>query len=147
MVKHLKTLNFMAKKLVINKGYTLRVTSWENDADHYRTIDYWEPDKEKAKVLVKMCRELFPSRNSRVKGAIGNGDIDERAYDWMKANGQVLIPEDDDINDEDDLHDLVADIAGDLMGYSEWYGVRVCEKVEILYSDTNVYVEELEEID
>jgi hypothetical protein len=37
-------------KKIINKGYTLTVVSWENDADNYKTISKTVQTKEESKV-------------------------------------------------------------------------------------------------
>ena len=39
---------------VVNKGYTLSVTSWENDGDNYKTESKTFDTKEEAIKVVKM---------------------------------------------------------------------------------------------
>ena len=46
-------------KKVINKGYTITVVSWENDGDNYKTKSITVETIEEARVIHKICKELF----------------------------------------------------------------------------------------
>jgi len=60
----------MSKK-VISKGYTVEVTSWENDGDNYKTKSATYDTKEEALAVKAMCLSLFNSCNNG-DGGIGN---------------------------------------------------------------------------
>jgi hypothetical protein len=61
----------MKTKVIMEKGYTLSVTSWENDADNYNTKRKTYQSKEQALEIQKMCEKLFVSCNNG-DGGIGN---------------------------------------------------------------------------
>jgi hypothetical protein len=93
----------------INKGYTLTVVSWENDADYYQTKSKTVDTLEEAKVWYEMM-QLCKSKNNQPKGVImlGNtyGGFDEQqeevAKEFMKKYHKILIP-DDDIEEDAEL--------------------------------------------
>ena len=133
----------MGKIKIADKGYTLKVVSWENDGDHYNTLRKTYQDKELAIAVAKMCVELFKS--------IGNSmddDEKETAIDYMKKH-PILITEKYDGEDEDDedyddfLYYLCQKYSWDLMGSSEYYDFRKCESVVIFYSPVDVMIEEI----
>jgi hypothetical protein len=61
---------------VVNKGYTLEVTSWENDGDNYKTKSLSFESKEEALAIRNMCLTLFKS-SSNGEAGIGNSNEDE----------------------------------------------------------------------
>lgn len=135
-------------KKVISKGYTLEVKSWENDGDYPKTKNKVVQTEEKARLLTIMCNELFCSNNN------GGGGIGNLCCDYDDAEGKEIIlafVEDNEKEfykvypqvkgvDEDDIVDLVLDIAGDLMGCSEFYFCRVCESVTVTHSEEDVFL-------
>lgn len=136
----------MSKKLIIPKGYTLEVTSWENDGDHYNTIRKTVTTIEEVKSWNAMM-QLCKSQNSK-SGGLGNsyGGFDSKqeqmATDFMKEHYKVLMPDlDEEI--EDDWVYMFTDLAGQLLGYSEHYSCRVMESCTITYSPEDIYVEEI----
>ena len=75
----------MSNKIkVINKGYTITVTSWENDGDYYQTNTMTVQTEEEARKIAKLCNELFISCNNG-EGGIGNtcDDEDEEANETI----------------------------------------------------------------
>lgn len=58
-------------KTLIEKGYTLEIESWENDADNYQTHSKVFQDVEEIKLVLHMCENLFLSCNNG-EGGIGN---------------------------------------------------------------------------
>lgn len=140
-------------KKVINKGYTLEITSWENDGDYYRTKTKTVETKEEAKMLYDICTTLFKSCNNG-EGGIGNSmdrEELETVLEYYESNTDVLTIEPfidlkSRIND-DDAEDLIFDcfleIAYDLMGNSEYYDCRVCESVIVTFSPEDIYLEEI----
>lgn len=128
---------------VINKGYTLTVTSWENDGDNYRTKHKTVDTIEEAKRLHTICTTLFKSRNNG-EGGIGNsmeGEENDTILEYVE-NNKDLFPEFE--GEEDDfIIDHILYLAYELMGSSEYYDCRVCESVVVTYSPTDFYLEEI----
>ena len=128
------------KILVIKKGYTLKVVSWENDGDNYKTIYQTYQDKTYAKNIKKLCLELFLSKNNSEYG-IGNTTPDDNSYQetilsYLEENPDIIAGE---TNDE--KIDNVMDINYDLLGDSEYYISRVCDSAIITYSPEDLYLE------
>ncbi len=132
------------KKKIVSKGYTLSVTSWENDGDHYQTNDVVLQDKDEAIKLARIYTTLFKSCNNN-DGGIGNScDIDDvmpnlEAY----AENHPELFEGVDIENEDVLHAVAEEWAGKAMGCSDFYFFRVCSKATITYSPIDVMLEEI----
>ncbi len=144
-------------KKVINKGYTLTVTSWENDADNYKTIYSTVDNKEKAQALYNLM-QLCVSKNNKPKGIIRLGNTGEDGfneeqiellYNFFKNNPILLKEPLEDIEtmDEDELKDYIQDLfyeaENGLLGSSEWYTCRVMESCFVTYSDKDVFLEEI----
>lgn len=142
-------------KKVIEKGYTLTVTSWENDADNYRTETKTVVTREEAEQLHKICTELFKSKN-RGEGGVGNsmdGDCGEIVLNYYESNKDLLTFEPfinlqkriDDYPDEVEelIFDCFQDLAYELMGGSEYYDFRVCESCDVTYSPEDIFLEEI----
>jgi len=132
----------LAKK-VISKGYTLEVTSWENDGDNNRTQHKTVDTIEEAKRLHTICTTLFKSRSYR-EGGIGNS-MDGEGYNtilkYVEKN-KDLFPELEG-EDDDFIIDHILHLAHELMGGSEYYDCRVCQSVIVTYSPEDVYLEEI----
>lgn len=131
---------------VVNKGYTLTVVSWENDADNYNTKSVTYDTKEEALLIAKMCKELFVSRNSN-KGGIGN--THEGSEEIAKQKILEYVEDNSEINKEfltqdDDIVDYIMEINYDLLGSSEWYYSRVFESATLTYSPEHIFVEQIE---
>ena len=129
-------------KKIVKKGYTIEVTSWENDGDNYTTKTMTVQSKEYAISVLKMCEDLFCSYNN---GGCGIGNMNDNDY----GEGQDIIEkymydktfiEDKDPNR---LLDIVMDINYDLMGSSDYYFSRVFESGCIYYSPEDIYLEEI----
>lgn len=137
------------KKTLYKKGFLIRVTSWENDADNYKTKEVNVDTEERAKQVVKFCW-LFGSRRLRGDRGIGNIHGDYHA-DEVDGAQKVLIqfyhdnPNffDEIPEDPDYIGDWMIDFAYDLGLSGGEYYTRVCEKVEVFYFDQDVTCEEL----
>lgn len=135
----------MTKKTVLKKGYTIEVTSWENDGDNYMTESIVVQDKEKAQAIAKMCKVLFASKNSSKEG-IGNysdapGHIKEantKILSYMKKN--PILYDNKKLSDQKIIEACMS-INENLMGSVEYFYSRVCEKVIITYSSADVSIE------
>lgn len=83
------------KKLIIKKGYTVEVVSWENDGDNYKTKSQTYSTKEEALLVKKMCNTLFKSSNNGEAG-IGNlMDTDEEQakpiiIEYLSKNPEIF---------------------------------------------------------
>jgi hypothetical protein len=125
----------MNKELVIEKGYTLTVTSWENDGDNYRTESMTVETLEEARRIYRVCTELFKSCNKSECG-IGNsmsGECEDVIEEYIKDNPELNLDE-----------DTISNLAYELMGSSEYYDYRVCESVSVTYSPKDIYLETIE---
>jgi hypothetical protein len=125
----------MNKELVIEKGYTLEVTSWENDGDYYNTESMTVETLEEARRIYRVCTELFKSCN-KGEGGIGNsmsGECEDVIEEYIKDNPELNLDE-----------DTISNLAYELMGSSEYYDYRVCESVSVTYSPEDIYLEKIE---
>jgi hypothetical protein len=139
-------------KKVIEKGYTLKVVSWENDADNYRTKFKTVKTEEEAKKLYIICTELFKSGTNN-STCIGNSIGDEykdRIIKFINQHPNLFsdlnieeINKDTEEENYDTISDYFKDLAHSLMGGSEYYDYRVCESVEVTYSLNDIYLEEI----
>lgn len=136
----------MAKKLVVKRGYTLEVVSYENDGDYKATITYTFDTKEKAEAILKMCKELFVAHHETPVG-MANWTFDYhyeeakgRVIDYMKNNDYMfeLFGED---KDEVCHYDFAISWNSYIMGDSEYYISRYFDKGVIYYSPEDIYLE------
>lgn len=136
---------------VIKKGYTLKVVSWENDADNYNTHSKTVSTKEEAKVWYDMM-QLCVSKNNKPKGVIKLGNSydgftsaqTEVAAQFIKDNHTVLLPKENISNKDDEtLAEWFCDLVGELLGYGEGYACRVMESCVVTYSPEDVSLEEV----
>lgn len=134
-------------KKVINKGYTLEVTSWENDGDNYKTKSKPFESRELALAVKCLCETVFKSYNNG-DGGIGNSigsDEEEKAniiiVNYFRTHSELyphmLNPTDDE------LIDFCMDLNYELMGGSEYYYSRVFESCSLTYSKEDIYLEEI----
>ena len=73
-------MNEQNQHLIMKEGYTLRVTSWENDGDNYRTIDKLFSTEVEARAVQDMAKVVFQSCNN------GDGGIGNSFSDYQDAN-------------------------------------------------------------
>jgi len=122
----------MEKVLVAKKGYTIEVVSWENDGDNYKTNYLTVGSKEEALKIQKICKELFCSCHNGESG-IGNstdGETYGAIEDYLEENPEIGFSV-----------DRIDELASDLLGYSEFYDYRVCERSTITFLEEDVYAE------
>ena len=130
----------------IKKGYTLTVTSWENDGDNYNTKSKTVQTLEEAKVWYEMM-QLCESNNTRGLGNTYNGfnkQQKEIAVNFLKKHHTILLPHDDIEANEDNLEDWFCSLAGELLDYSEHNACRVMESCVVTYSPVDVIPEIIE---
>ena len=137
--------------LVVKKGYTLTVKSWENDGDAPQTKSKTFETIEQAKVWNEMMY-LCESKNNLPKGIIKlgnsydgfNEEQEEVAANFIKNNHEILIPGNNiEGKDNEDLAEWFCDVVGELLGYAENYRCRVIESCIITYSPIEISVEEI----
>ena len=144
-----------SKKLIVKKGYTLTVVSWENDGDNYNTNTKTVKTIEEAEAFYKLM-QLCVSKNSNRKG-LGNTTDDsfntrqvKMIADFLRENPAALKEffeynpdlDDDNIDDEDYVV-YFDEIKHDLLGSSEYYLCRVMESCTVTYSPNDIYLEEI----
>lgn len=133
-------------RTIFKKGYSLHITSWENDGDNHGETNTNFETLEEARKYKKLCEDLFTSRNSRNKG-IGNsieGDefrVTENILDYLDENDFF---EDQDSMTDEMKYEKIMSINTKLLGYSDFYISRVYENGSILYSPIDLKVEEIE---
>jgi len=133
-------------KKVINKGYTLTVTSWENDADNYKTLSKTFDTKEEA--LDMRALVLLSDHSTTHKTGLGNGsewtpEMINLVKEYIDSHKEVVQKEWDYPISDDDYIDTYYELSFDLMGSSEWYISRVHESSYITYSPEDIYLEEI----
>lgn len=67
----------------LDQGYRLSVTTWENDADNYKTNVVTVKTIEMAKALRELCKYFTSCNNTRDMAkpiAFGNSDIDSKKF-------------------------------------------------------------------
>ena len=138
--------------IAVHAGYTLTVTSWENDGDHYNTITKVFSDKQQALETQRFLRTMCKSGSYRDYTKIGNStDTTWQHYAAIRAyfiENPYLVNEGyiHSISDDDDtLHDdIINELAGTYLGFSEYYDCRVYESSTLTYSAEDIYVDVVE---
>jgi len=142
--------NTTKNRRMIKKGYTLTVRSWENDADNYNTISKTVDTIEEARVwweMMQLCRSKNVRGIDKGKVYLGNSyngfssEQEEVAINFLKENHNILLPNDDIEDNEDNLVDWFKSLAGELLGYSEYYSCRVMESCLVTYSPIDIIPE------
>lgn len=136
-------------------GYYLTVTSWENDADNYRTESKHYTDLTKLRNDIKLI-SLCTSQNNSVSPGIGNtsdndvSEIIECFYNFVETNPGILPITLEKFENDDDpeqlMYELLDFIPNGLgLKGSEYYLVRVLEKFSIEYFPEDVICEDVTE--
>ena len=131
---------------MFKKGYTMCVTSWENDGDNYNTIQFHVETLNEVKFWLEWL-ELFKSGSRagypegfNLGNAMGDGKVKE-AYDFTKKLAEkfelshlVEFEKNEWFNEES----WMTDQAYKFMGGSEHYDFRVYESMEVYYFPEDV---------
>lgn len=145
-------------KTLYTAGYLIRVTSWENDADNYNTMEIQVDTKQEARTVSALCDLLRsryrvswdtysnmyePSDTDLAKFATAVAQIPD-----IKEFVQSVFPDIEELQEDPECGfgymDAVMDILYDLgLAGGEFY-TRVCEKVEVYYIPADVVVEEIQ---
>lgn len=147
----------MTKEIMLNRGYHVTVTSWENDADNYNTKTIVVQDREEVDILVtlfdllgsssrnscdfgnmyepdKAEREAFANTVAAIPGMIA---YLEKHFDWLK---EAMNNPECSVEYMDAVMDILYDVG--LTG-SEHFYTRVCDKVTVFYVEQDVYAERI----
>lgn len=126
---------------MIQKGYTLHITSWENDGDNYQLNQLTVETLDEVKKLHIVCTELLASENSSPTGVGNSSDYSgfSRLIDFAEKYPQYF-PDCDGLSN-DELFEYFQALTYPLVGESDFYDFRVCESIQITYSPDNVYNE------
>lgn len=147
----------MTKEIMLNRGYHVTVTSWENDADNYNTKTIVVQDREEVGMLVALFDLLgYSSRNSCDFGNMYEPDDAEREAfanavaalpgmtAYLEKNFDYLTEAKDDPECGAGHMDAVMDILYDVgLTGSEHFYTRVCEKVTVFHVEQDVYAERI----
>lgn len=123
-------------KKVIIKGYTITVSSWENDGDLSQKNCVTVEDLSEVKTIHQILTELGP--------IIGNtfGEQNEYITDYINNRDNVkkwvIKPF---VNS---IVEMFSEKINDLLGSSEHYSFRVFESMSVVYSPEDIYLEEIE---
>lgn len=122
---------------IIPVGYIFTLTTWENDADNYKTESWCGLNKEQVRFL-KTISDLF----SRNEDSFGNEDNTDNTNNQILERVRELFNEvpsfldcDTDINNDDEVIDLINVIIGYWSDYDAW---RVADKYSIIYNPTKI---------
>ena len=132
------------KHLLLPKGYTLSITSWENDGDYYATNDYTVDNKDIAKEILDLCNLCVSGSNN--KTTVGNGYASSRQYlivEFFKQHQLLSKYLEIDLNDKNSIMDAFYELTYDLFGSSEDYDCRVFSNAIVLYSPVDVFAEKI----
>jgi len=143
----------------IPKGYSVSVTSWENDGDHYSTIVHHGLTEIQGKFLVAVAK-LFKSRHNGGRGKyFGNGDITDTAVERIveivtedfESNEEVLkLFNFDLLADDVDKYEVVYFLQETLLSYPVEYDsdfCRVAETIKLYFLEEDFVVPELKLIE
>ncbi|MDI6977253.1 hypothetical protein [Serratia sp. Se-RSBMAAmG] len=104
----------------LDKGYLVVFTSWENDADHYRSVQTNVKTKAEALVLMTIGK-MFRSKNDRPNPGFGNKEHED--YEELKE--LIIEALEEKITDEDQklvLSGYIRDVWADMDGgdFYDW---------------------------
>ena len=127
----------------IKAGYRLTVTSWENDADNYRTISRDGLTETQVKGYVDMLKLLMGSycNDRKVFGNLYEPTEFEEE-DFCNAIRPVMDKHGIEYDNEYPT-DTFCDIAGDFTGYGEGYMTRVVESMTVEYVPQEIVIEDV----
>jgi hypothetical protein len=121
---------------VIDKGYNVSITSYEDGGNYRSTKTHFIEDKEDAKLIYKLCTELFTENKI---GNCVNGEGDSIIAEYIKDNPELFK----NFFPEIDFVEFIYILGYELMGDSQYYDFRVCESCQIVYSPEDIYLEEI----
>tara|TARA_R110000822_G_scaffold178776_1_gene318694 strand:- start:356 stop:844 length:489 start_codon:yes stop_codon:yes gene_type:complete len=159
----------MNKELLYKKGLLLKIVSWENDGDFYKTIEYNVDSIEEAKAIKVICETVFQSCNNG-DGGVGNSSDEEdeketiighfldnkesfkqlmclKNYETVIKNVEFDADQEfiDDEATVELLYGFINDLSYELMsGSEEGYNFRICESVTLYDIKEDVHLDKTE---
>lgn len=137
------------KTMITKKGYYIEVDSWENDGDNSRTEMVHCDSEEQALAYKEACLTIFHRDNTHTDKGVGNTN----EYDSMEKikatlkdfiEGNEYFKRETEGMDDDEIYNYMADdIAVELLGWSEFYYFRVCERAKVYHVKEDVKFEEI----
>jgi hypothetical protein len=133
----------------IPAGYRVVVTSWENDADNYKTEMVEGLSRDDVSLLVDVI-QLFYSKNNPPKGRVCYGNLcepdDEIIEQCMSAIEAVLAqhpksstsPLSDYFKNAEGVMEYLCDLG---LSGSEFFWTRVLESFEVYYFPEAMYIQ------
>lgn len=138
----------MEMEKVINKGYTMKIVSWENDGDNYRTKFYSSDSKEVIDALCRIC-DLASRKITHTSQGIGNemddGKVSRIAEEFFELPENKILLDPEFEYTEEDYYEHLTEYCYELFGGSEFYICRVCEEYTVTYSEEDIYVQLVEQ--
>jgi len=146
----------MTQYTTIPAGYRISVTSWENDADNYRTECLEGLSKEVVSFYVDFSK-LFTSKNNRSDKGFGNlyepNDSERQAL----TNAFTKVVEKhkdtflalckdwnyDETPTDEEYQDICYELHHELFGGSEYFYTRVLDSYKVEYTPTEVRLEDV----
>ena len=142
----------MTNETIIPAGYRVSVTSWENDADNYKTNVFEGLTKERVEFLAELLPHFYSGSNNRGK-TFGNmyepsdsryAEAAARIREVMERHRAGLTEDELEILDEtaginlkdategggSDMYNF-GEIVGEFLSYSEDYSFRVFDTMQV----------------
>lgn len=144
----------MTKETVIPAGYRVTVTSWENDADHYKSTVFEGLTKERVNFLAELLPHFYSGSNNRgqtfgnmyepsdsryAEAATRIRNIMERHQDALTEDELEILNEAAGIDLEEATESAGADmysfaeVVNAFLGYSEDYSFRVFDTMQVQF--------------
>jgi len=129
------------KELILKKGYTIKVVSWEDDGDNYKTQEVNTQSIEDLKYFIDICDFCSETDN-------GTSIANEYSYSPNDKQREAIINllNKHNITIDKDYEDLDVFFAQAqaLLGYSEYYLTRVCDSYTVVHSDVDIYAKKVD---
>ncbi|MCP4520979.1 MAG: hypothetical protein GY827_04675 [Cytophagales bacterium] len=127
----------MKKILVVAKGYTITVNSWENDGDHWNTNEISSESKEYIDAVIELLDLIKTWGNDREPS-----DYIEQLKEWTIKNIKAINGTEDANSLSDfDKEDIPLDIIYELLDDSDYYTFRILNDYLVTYSEEDIYQE------
>lgn len=115
---------------MFKKGYTMFITSWENDGDNYCTKQFHVESCNEVEFFLEFLK-MF------ISDSLGNTTDTEVDMDTVLIITNKLLKK-YNLKPWEDV-DYLNDIVTDLLSCSEYLCFRVYESVEVYYFDKDIY--------
>lgn len=129
------------REKIVSKGYTLKVVSWENDGDNYKTTSIVTDSVTDLKYFVDICKYCKQTHKGFTIANECSDNLTEPQREWILKLMEKHSKRSDD--EEEDLEEFL-ETTDELLGSSEWYLARVCSSYSVTYSEVDIYTELLD---